>query len=59
MLGDCEQCKSESKTLTTRAKKKKNGEGRGKGKGKLHRLWEGDVDRILFMILTGDKELPG
>lgn len=26
------------------------------GKLRLDRLWEGDVDRILFMVLTGDKE---
>ena len=41
------------------ASRKERGGGEGKGKGRLHQLWEGDVDRVLLMILTGDKELPG
>lgn len=41
------------------ASKQRTGRGEGEGEGSLHRLWNGDVDRILFMILAGDKELPG
>jgi hypothetical protein len=53
----------EQTNIIEAASKKERGGGEGKGKGKekgrLHQLLEGDVDHVLLMILTGDKELPG
>ena len=55
MLGYCEQMQVREQTIEGREQKIM---GRGEGKGKLHRLWEGDVNCILLMVFTGDKELP-
>ncbi len=38
---------------------RKEGRSGAEKKGRLHRLWEGDVDRILLMVLTGHKQLHG